>query len=158
MKKKRGSLSTHPCLRLRPDFGAFQRSFLSSRRPGRIRMHARWPRASLCPCSRRPPFWNRVRCWHLVLPAAPPKGLGAVPSRKKIDERGGGRRQSRERRGAAWQNPSAGRAASAPEQAASELPSCDTVRTSWYGEVAGRKKCDAGRRAKLCGEFRAFGQ
>jgi hypothetical protein len=34
---------------------------------------------------------------------------------------------------------------------------CATVRTSWYDVVVGRKKGDARRRAKLCGECRIFG-
>jgi hypothetical protein len=91
------------------------------------------------------------------LPAAPPTGLGAVPAQKEASGRGGERKRRRDRHCAAWQNPSSGRAASAPAQAASALSSCATVRTSWYDEVAGRKRGGARRRAMLCGKCRTFG-
>jgi hypothetical protein len=66
-------------------------------------------------------------------------------------------RRKMERRGAARQNPSPGRAASASARAALAFACCATVRTSWYDEATGKKKGDLRRRAKLCGEHRIFG-
>jgi hypothetical protein len=98
-----------------------------------------------------------MRCRLLPLSTAPPTGLGAVLSQKAVDRRGGGMRQRAERCGAAWRNLSSGRAASASAQAAPALSSCSIVRISWYDEAAGRKKDDASRRAKFCGEYRISG-
>jgi hypothetical protein len=74
-RRPRGRLTTLPHPRPR----RLPAHFRPNSRHGRLLMHARWPRAPLCPCRRRPPRRNRVRCWRLVPPRRSTRRLGRSP-------------------------------------------------------------------------------
>jgi hypothetical protein len=80
-RRPRGRLTTRPRPRPRPRRLPARR-FRPHRRPGRLRMHARWPRALLCLCRHRPPRRNRVRCWRLVPSRRSTHRFGRSPCKK----------------------------------------------------------------------------